>query len=467
MNKLILTLAIGALFAPAAQAAQAPSPIPKYAPDKPMPALNIDKKTLANGLTVWVVPRRGLPRIDYVLAVRGAGYSADDKEHPGFASMLASMLNEGTVKRDSRAIAEASQGMGGSVSAAADHDSVSIYGNALASQAAPLLQLMAEVARTPSFPAKEVALAKANALQALKAAEAQPGYRAERAISKVVFGEHPYGATTATESAINSVSTEYMRAEHRKRFRPDRALLVITGRITTAQAMRIAEQAFGDWKAEGEAAPEVRPATSAVPPVRLVLPRANSVQSTVRLGSPGVPASTPDLVPLRLASTVLGGGFSSRVNMNLREEKGYTYGAYAGARTFRHGGSVIGGADVRNEVTGAALKEFQSEYRRLGTELVPPAEMDMNKRYVAGSFLLNNQVQHSMAYTLAQNWLAGLPSDFIGQYVPLIQKVTPEQVREMGRKYFAPEKQSIVVVGDPAAVSEQLKEFGNFTITDR
>ncbi len=165
-----------------------------------------------------------------------------------------------------------------------------------------------------------------------------------------------------------------------------------------------------------------------------------------------------------MTSTILGGGFSSRVNINLREEKGYTYGASAGARTYRNGGGIVGGADVRNEVTGASLKEFFSEYRRIGTDLVAPAEMEMNKRYVAGGYLISNQMQRAVAGTLASNWLIGLPPEFLGQYVPLIQKVTPEQVRDIGKKYFAPENQSIVVVGDPAAVAEQLKEYGEFTI---
>jgi zinc protease len=127
----------------------------------------------------------------------------------------------------------------------------------------------------------------------------------------------------------------------------------------------------------------------------------------------------------------------------------------------------VGGADVRNEVTGAALKEFLGEYRRIGSELVPAEEMGMNKRYVAGGYLINNQLQRAVAGTLANNWLIGLPPEFLGQYVPMIQKVTPEQVREMGKKYFMPELQSIVLVGDPAAVAAQLKEYGEFVVTEK
>lgn len=471
MNKLMLAVAISAAFAsPAAVAAPAAAkdlPMPAYGKDKPIPVPKIARKTLPNGLTVWVVPRNGLPRVDYVLAVRGAGFAADAPQTPAFANMLAGLLNEGTARRDSRAIAEAAQGMGGSVAASANSDGIMVSANALASQAGPMMQLLAEVTRAPSFPENEVKLAKANALQSLRASEAQPGFRAERAISRAVYGDHPYARTTPTVEAINAVTQDMLRGEHAKRIRPDRALLVITGAIKEDEAMKLAQQAFGDWRASGPALPETAAAPASAAPARILLQREGSVQSTLRLGSPGIAASAQDQIPLRLASTILGGGFSSRVNINLREEKGYTYGASAGARMNRAGGAIVGGADVRNEVTGAALNEYFGEYKRIGTELVPAREMEMNKRYVAGGYMISNQLQRAVAGTLASNWLVGLPTEFLGEYVPRIQKVTAEQVRDVSRKYFAPEKQSIVVVGDRKAVGEQLKAFGEFTVMDK
>ena len=469
MKKLMLALAVTAAFAPMAHAAPAAKelPMPAYGKDKPIPVPKIAKSTLKNGLTVWVVPRKGLPRVDYVLAVRGAGFAADAPATPAFANMLAGLLNEGTDKRDSRAIAEAAQGMGGSVAASATSDGIIVSANALLSQSAPMMQLLAEVARTPSFPESEVKLAKANALQALRVSETQPSFRAERAISRAVYGEHPYSRSTPTVEAINAVTQDMLRSEHAKRMRPDHALLVITGPVKETDALKLAEQAFGDWKASGPSLADTAPAPSAARPARILLQRDGSVQSTLRLGSPGIAASSEDQIPLRLASTILGGGFSSRVNINLREAKGYTYGASAGARLNRAGGAIIGGADVRNEVTGAALNEFFGEYKRIGSELVPAKEMEMNKRYVAGGYMISNQLQRAVAGTLASNWLVGLPAEFLGEYVPRIQKVTPEQVREVAKKYYAPENQSIVVVGDRKAVGEQLKAFGEFTVTDK
>jgi len=471
MKNLMLAIAISAAFAPGAYAA-APAaakdlPMPAYGKDKPIPVPKIVKKTLANGLTVWVVPRSGLPRVDYVLAVRGAGFAADAPNAPSFANMLAGLFNEGTNKRDSRAIAEAAQGMGGSVAAGANADGIMVSANALVSQAAPMMALLAEVTRSPSFPENEVKLAKANALQSLRASEAQPAFRAERAVSRAVYGEHPYGRTSPTVESINAVTQDMLRAEHARRIRPDHALLVITGPLKESEAMKLAQDAFGDWKTTGPALPETAAAQASTKPARILLQREGSVQSTLRLGSPGIAASAQDQIPLRLASTILGGGFSSRVNINLREAKGYTYGASAGARMNRAGGAIVGGADVRNEVTGAALNEYFSEYKRIGSELVPAKEMEMNKRYVAGGYMISNQLQRAVAGTLASNWLVGLPAEFLGEYVPRIQRVTPEQVRDVSRKYFAPESQSIVVVGDQKAVGEQLKAFGEFTVMDK
>ncbi len=462
----LLALLVSALVSPVAFAgvtAKLPADLPPYGHDKPIPVPQIAKKKLANGLEVWVVPRNGVPRVDYVLALRGAGYAADDAAHPGFAGLYAGLLTEGTQAHDSRAIAELAQSLGGAVGAGASNDGVTVFANALPSNAARMIDLLAEVARHPSFPDSEVQLAKANALQSLKVSEATPGFRADRAIGEAVYGAHPYGHVQPSAASINGSDAAMFKAEHARRFRPDHALLVVAGRISDADAMRLAEQAFGDWKSVGAGSPDVVAAPVSAMPAHLLLDRPGSVQSTLRLGRPGLAATSADYVPLRLASTILGGGFSSRINQNLREDKGYTYGASAGARSYRNGGAIVGGADVRNAVTGAALKEYLSEYARIGSEPVSDEELEMNKRYVAGGYLISNQLQGSVAASLAGNWLIGLPSEFLGNFVPMIQKVNAAQVQAMGRKYFEPATQSIVVVGDKASVAEQLKAFGDFT----
>ena len=470
ISKLFVAVAFSSVLAGAAVAgpkAQLPKDLPPYAPDGVLPVANIAQKTLANGMTVWVVPRDGLPRVDYVLALRGAGFAADAAESPAFATMLAGLLTEGTVQRDSKAIAEAAQGFGGSVGAGAGNDGVTLFGNALSSYREGMLGLLAEVARQPSFPEKEVKLAQANALQGLKAAEAQPSFKATRALLAATFGDHPYARAQPTEAGISAVTVDMLRSEHARRFRPERALLVITGKVTPAEGFALAERAFGDWRGVGSAPAAVAPARREAKPAHVLIQRDGSVQSSLALGRPAIPATDADYIPAQLAGIVLGGGFSSRVMQNLREDKGYTYGARAGLGAWNAGGRIFAGADVRNEVTGAALKEFFHEFDRLGSEPVPATELEDTKRYVAGGYLITNQMQGAVAATLANNWLAGLPAEFLGQYVPKIRAVDAAGVQSMAKKYYAPRDLSIIVVGDGKAVAEQLKAFGEFERRDK
>lgn len=466
IQKTLIAFAVSALLFGAAQAAEPalPKDLPPYAADKPLPVPQIEKKTLANGLEVWVVPRDGIPRVDYVLAVRNAGLAADAPNASGYASLLAGLLTEGTAKRDSRAVAEAAQGFGGNIGAGASNDGISVYADALASHADGMLDLLAEVARSASFPENEVKLAQANAAQQLKASEAQPGFRANRAMLSAIYGEHPYSRTQLSEGGIAALASDSLRKEHARRFHPDRTLLVIAGRITPAQGFAMAERAFGDWRVASAEIADTPAARKQATPQHVLLQRDGSVQSSLRLGRPSIAATDPDYVALQLTRILLGGGFSSRVNLNLREEKGYTYGAGVKFGASRAGGELIGQADVRNEVTGASLKEFFYEFERIGNEPVPAKELEDTKRYIAGDYVLSNQLQGAVAGTLAKNWLMGLPSDFLGQYVPRLRKIDAAKVQSVAKQYFQPKDQSIVVVGDAKAIAEQLKPYGNFEL---
>ena len=462
------SLAAALLAAGVVQARAQPQPapplpreLPAFGADPALPLPKITRHTLPNGLQVWVVPSQGLPRVDVVLAVRGAGSAADGPQQGGFTALLAGLLTEGTTQRDAQTLAQDIQALGGSLSATPSPDSITLGAQALPSKAGALMQLLAEVARLPAFDEAEVKLAKANAQQSLKASSATPGFRADGALGKAIYGGHPYGNTQPTEAAIEATTAAALRAAHAQRFRPDRALLVIAGRIHATQALAMADAAFASWQAQGAALPETPPAPRKAAPARVFLARPGSVQTTLRLGRPGIAAADADAVPLRVTSAVLGDGFSSRINLNLREEKGYTYGAAIGSRTSRAGGAISGGADVRNEVTGASLKEFEAEFARIGSQPVPRQELLETQRYLVGSYLVRQQSQEALAATLARNWVVGLPTSALGDYVQQVQRVTAVQVQGMAQKYYAPGSLSIVVVGDPA-VAEQLKPHGDF-----
>ena len=460
-----LAVALGLALAGVAQASTAPLPkdLPAYGAAKPLPTPQIAQRTLPNGLAVWVVPRDGLPKVNVSLAVLG-GTAADDAATPALSQLMAGLLNEGTASRNSRSIAEALQAIGGDYSAGADNDAVNIRASALSSHASQLLELVADTALHPSFPANEVTLAKANALQSLKVREADPDWQAQRAFGHAAYGDHPYSRDSLDEASIAAASPERLKALHDARFRPDRALLVIVGRISADEAFKLAEQQFGGWKASGQALADTAPAPRTAIPQRLIVPRYGAVQSNIRYGRPAVPASDPDYIPLTVANTILGGGFTSRITQDIREDKGYSYSPWSRFSANRVGGSTLASVDVRNEVTGATLDELTKLYGSMASQPASDEELTGAKRLVGGIYLLRNQIQGSLTTTLSNYWVDGLPPSFLGSYVAEANKVTAQQVQAMGQKYFAAKDQSIVIVGDPKAIDAQLKPYGTFTV---
>lgn len=459
-----LALALGLALAGFAQAATPlPKDLPAYGPDKPLPTPQIAQRSLPNGLTVWVVPRDGLPKVNVALAVLG-GNAADDAATPALSDMMARLLNEGTASRSSRDIAEALQAIGGDYNVGTDNDSINIRASALSSHASQLLALVADTALHPSFPANEVVLAKANALQSLKVQEADPDWQAQRAFAHAAFGDHPYSRDSLNEASVQAASPDSLRALHDARFRPDRALLVIVGRIDANTAFHLVEQQFGDWKATGKALADTAPVPREAAPQRLLVPRDGAVQSNIRYGRPAVPANDPDYIPLTVANTILGGGFTSRITQDIREDKGYSYSPWSRFSANRVGGSTLASVDVRNEVTGATLAELAKLYDSMASQPATTEELTGAKRLVGGIYLLRNQIQGALTGTLANYWVDGLPPSFLGSYVAEANKVTTEQVQAMGRKYFAAKDQSIVIVGDAKAIDAQLKPYGTFTV---
>ena len=454
-------LLMGAGAAVSARELALPKDLPPYGADKPVPVPQIDKHTLANGMTLWIVAdKEGVPKVNYVLAVRG-GTAADPRELNGLSGILARTLDEGTRSRSSIQIAQELQGLGANLGGSAGSDGTTVSASGLSSNARPLMELLADVVRNPTFPDHEIDLAKANALQELKAAQATPGYGAAVAFGRAVFGDHPYGTGESTEASIAAASPKLLRDLHANRFRPDRALLVVSGRVDAAEIVRLAQASFGDWKAAGEPEAATPPAPREATPARVFVPRAGSVQSSIRMGRPSFAAADPVLPKADVAEVILGGSFGGRLFQNLREEKGYTYGAYAGFSALRMGGAFQAEADVRNEVTGAALGEFNKELQRMVDEPVGTSELTRSQRYLAGVYLFRNQMRGSVARTLASLWIDGRPPEELGEYVGKIKDVTSADVQAVARRYFDPARQSIIVEGDPS-VAAQLEPYGKF-----
>ena len=284
-----LAAAILAALLPLAAFAAEEKPLPKDLPpfgqDKPLPVPQIAQSTLANGLTVWLVPRAGLPKTTAILAVRG-GTAVDPPGKEGICDVLASAVKSGTSHRTARQIAEELQAVGGEINTNDNDDAIFATVDGLANGVGTLLDVLADVGRNATFPDDEVELERTNALQSLKAQEATPEFAVDKAFGAAVFGDHPYRIASPEESALESVTPALLRAEYARRFRPERALLVVVGAFDPAAVGAQVKQAFGTWKGTGEAAGEVPPAPTAVANTRSSSSTARD-RSSPRSGSGG------------------------------------------------------------------------------------------------------------------------------------------------------------------------------------
>lgn len=445
----------------AAEEKPLPKEIPPFGADKPLPVPPIDTSKTAEGLTVWIVKRPSFPKTTVILAVRG-GTAADPKGLEGVSELLASTVKDGTPTRTSKKIAEELQRAGADISANAGPDAVIVTVDGLSSGTDKLLAVLADVARNASFPADEVKLAKANALQGLQARMSTPEFLASKAFAQAIYGSHPYHVTAPTPDVINAATPEILKQEFARRFRPDRSLLVVVGDVDVAATKKTVNAAFAGWKVAGEAAPPTPPGPPAEAGRRIFfVDRPNSVQSQIVAGRPGPRASDPDYYPAVVANTIFGGAFGSRLVKNIREEKGYTYSPGANVAPRQMGGLLRVRADVRNEVTAASLMEIFYELDRMGATKPTEEEITTAKRYQSGLYLLRNQIQGAIASILANNWVNGLPPEAMGEFVTKVNAVTVADIQKVGRSLFASGRQTVVVVGDSGKVKGDVGQFGD------
>ncbi len=438
----------------------APADLPPLGPALPVPAPRVDAVTLPNGLTVQVVPYGGVPLVSVRLVTRG-GFSDDPAGVPGLARLLASGLREGTSTRTSADLAGLAQEAGGDLAAGAGPDSLTIAASGLASRVPLLLDLVADVALRPSFPADGVARVKDLAHEDLETNESEPFFLAVRAFARAMYGSHPYATVSPTAASIDAVTPDVLGREAARRLRPERSLLLVAGDVDPAAVLAEAARLFGGWKGLG-GSPAPIPAPTAPTGSRriVILDRPGSVQTNLLVGNLGFPRTDPDAYPLELAMTIYGGSFTSRLVQNLREAKGYTYSPGAGASWLAGCGTVRTFAAVRNEVTGAALNEILYEMERMATTEATDEEMERAFRRDAGSLAISLQTAGGVADELARLWVLGLPPAEIGREVEALAKVSKADVRRASRRVFGTGAARIVAVGDAATIREELSTFG-------
>ncbi len=413
---------------------------------------------LSNGLAVVTVEDKRLPLISCRLAFR-TGNAHDPLELPGLTDMLAGLLTEGTESRTSREIADEVARMGATLTAGANSDYTTVAGSSLSTFSENILELMADVALRPSFPQNEVELTKQNSKENLRQQRAQPSFLAAEMVSRVMFGNHPYSVIAPTPESIDATTRDRLVDFHGSKFVPNNAFFIVAGDIRPDSLLKKIESLFGEWK-KGEISNDDFPA----PPQRnsraaYLVDRPGSAQSNIVIANAGITRTSPDYFPVLLMHTVLGANASSRLFMNLREEKGYTYGAYSNLDARRTAGTFRASAEVRTTVTGDSLKEFFYELNRIRIEQVSEKEITDAKSYLTGVFPIRLETQEGLIDQFVQIKMFGLPDDYLQTYRNRVQAVTIDEIQDVASRYIKPDEAAIVIVGDGRQIVEQVERY--------
>jgi len=420
---------------------------------------------LPNSLTVLVLERHELPTVNYSMWIR-PGALADPKSQPGLSGMVASMLREGTEKRTSAQISREVDSMGATLAAAAPAQSshATVGASGLTNSTERLMDLMADIVLHPSFPDDELAKYKQRELAALQEDRAEPRFLGNERLSKVIYGDFPASVVAPTTESVEGVTRENLRAFHAEHYRPGNAILGIVGDVNTADVLALVEKYFGGWRGEATDQPALGPVPAPEPAAIYLVDRPGSVQTNLLAGDYSLERTSADYPALTVMNRVLGDGASSRLFLNLREEKGYTYGAYSYFDADIYPGIWRAQTEVRNAVTDGSMHELMYEMKRIQTDPVPPQELGEAERSIIASFALSleNPQEVLNAWLTVQYY--GLPKDYWDTYPDLIGKVSAEQVQAAAQKYIDLAHLQIVAVGDAKQVKAALDKYGKVQV---
>jgi zinc protease len=431
-------------------------PKPAVTPRFALPPIHRSK--LASGLELMVVEQHELPTVNVSLLVR-AGSAANPPDKLGLAGLVAAMLDEGTERRTANEIADELAGLGSSLSIRADWDTTRIGLFTLKRHLARSLDIFTDVLLHPTFPDEELNRQRSQALTNLVRLRDQPGALASLAIDATLYGEaHPYGRPeSGNESTLKSITRDDIAAFYHTQFRPNQASLIVVGDVTVAEIARHLESALAEWKPS-----DVEPARVPAPPERpataiTLVDKPGAAQSVISIGQLGVLRTSPDYFQVLVMNTIFGGQFSSRLNMNLREEKGYTYGARSSFEWRQQPGPFVASASVQTAVTAPALAEFLKEFADLtGGRPVAEKELEFAKASITRGFPANFETSRDIAGRIEDLVEYGLPNDYYNTVVPKVSAVTGDEVMRAAKKYIEPEYLSIVLVGDRSQIEESV-----------
>jgi predicted Zn-dependent peptidase len=437
-------------------------PEPGPAPEAAFP--DYTTKILPNGLKVFVIQDDRKPSVTFRLLIKGG--SSADGEKPGLSGFVATLLNRGTKTRDALIIAQQSDYIGSRLEASTGADALSVGASALTKYTEKILELLVDVTLNPVFPEEQFAKEQKRALSNLAAEKQQPEVLGGKLAARVVYGpEHPYGRYR-TEESLKSITHDDLVKYHDTWFAPNNATLAIVGDVDPAIVIPQVERAFVVWEQKN------LPADKSVAPAEVkglsihLVDRPGSVQSNIIVAEPGPARSDPDTPELNVLNATLGGGFSGRLFQNLREKHGWTYGAYSAFDMQKRAGGFTASAETRNEVTAPATQEILKEIKRLQDEPVPDAELELQRQYNVGNYLLSLENAGRTAQRVQDIDLYGLPEDFYKKYAKRMASTSAAKVQELAKKHLSTENVAIVVVGEARQIQPELEKIGAVTVYD-
>ena len=439
-----------------------PPPIaPLPTPDYP----EIPDAVLENGLRVLTVEDSALPKVSLCLAWP-TGRTSDSTGNLALTSLAIELLEEGTETRDSRQISDLMDQLAIHYGAQVRMEQSQVTLTVLARYLEPALELLADLVLHPAFPEGEVEKARSRWKSHLLSQRSQPVFLARERSHAALYRNHPYSRVSFPVAHVEAADRDALRGVHRRLLAPQGALLAFSGALQPDRATRLAERYLGSWRGEGP--PHDREPLPPVPESRQVflVHRPHSVQARIVVAGRGLPRGHRDGTPLFLANQVLGGSASSRLFLNLREEKGYTYGAYSTLRWYRRDGVILMGADVRSDVAAESVAESLKEMELLRRE--PPGTRELNRcrAELAGRFIRVLETSDSIANLEVSRRLDGLPIDHYRKYVQRLQRVTPDIIQETARTYMDPDRTVITVVADRSQVEKDLARLGPVSVYD-
>ena len=438
---------------------------PKPGPVKPLKLPAAERLALSNGVGVLLVPVHEVPVAEVLLVVR-AGATADPAGREGLARTTADMLDEGAGGRDALALADAIDFLGAQLDTEASWDASIVRLRVPVARLADALTVMAEVALRPDFPESELVRLRKEALTDLLQARDVPGRIASRALAQAVFGTtHRYGRPEGGDaSSLSSLTVADLRAFHAARYVPSAATLVVAGDVTRDVLPQL-ERAFGAWRAATATAPPPAVAAPAALKGRSVwlVDKPGAAQSAIRVGAVGPSWSTSGYAAAEVMNTLLGGSFTSRLNDNLREQHGYSYGAASRLQRYRTGGLFVAFSDVQTDKTAPAVTEFVKELERIRTP-AKPEEAGRARSYAALGYAGGFETTTQVARRVADRVVYDLPEGFFEEFVPKALAVDVATLQAAGRSLVDPGRMAFVVVGDRVKVEAPLRALGLGTV---